>query len=172
MWFKRRRNEYGCPMCGRLPVIKAWQTEKYHESRKVRTTLTVYRLQCPRGHISTSWFSHAALASSGKNSWTSTRGRIRNERVSVLSNPSASAQHGCDRIRCQRDQPPARHRQAARARHRIPPAPTRRPSATGYGTANANLTHTLYWTSRPTVANKGLRQQDQTHPKRNQGANT
>lgn len=63
MWFKRRRNEYGCPMCGRLPVIKASQTEKYHESRKVRTTLTVYRLQCPRGHISTSWFSHAALAS-------------------------------------------------------------------------------------------------------------
>lgn len=63
MWFKRRRNEYGCPMCGRLPVIKASQTEKYHESRKVRTTLTVYRLQCSRGHISTSWFSHAALAS-------------------------------------------------------------------------------------------------------------
>lgn len=60
---KRRRNEYGCPMCGRLPVIKASQTEKYHESRKVRTTLTVYRLQCSRGHISTSWFSHAALAS-------------------------------------------------------------------------------------------------------------
>lgn len=56
-------NEYGCPMCGRLPVIKASQTEKYHESRKVRTTLTVYRLQCSRGHISTSWFSHAALAS-------------------------------------------------------------------------------------------------------------
>lgn len=46
-----------------IPVIKASQTEKYHESRKVRTTLTVYRLQCPRGHISTSWFSHAALAS-------------------------------------------------------------------------------------------------------------
>lgn len=44
-------------------VIKASQTEKYHESRKVRTTLTVYRLQCSRGHISTSWFSHAALAS-------------------------------------------------------------------------------------------------------------
>lgn len=63
MWFKRRRNEYGYPMCGRLPVIKASQTEKYHESRKVRTTLTVYRLQCSRGHISTSWFSHAALAS-------------------------------------------------------------------------------------------------------------
>lgn len=63
MWFKRKYNEYGCPMCGRLPVIKASQTEKYHESRKVRTTLTVYRLQCPRGHISTSWFSHAALAS-------------------------------------------------------------------------------------------------------------
>lgn len=28
MWFKRKYNEYGCPMCGRLPVIKAWQTEK------------------------------------------------------------------------------------------------------------------------------------------------
>lgn len=55
MWFKRKYNEYGCPMCGRLPVIKASQTEKYHESRKVRTTLTVYRLQCPRGHISTSY---------------------------------------------------------------------------------------------------------------------
>nr|DAV66304.1 MAG TPA: Protein involved in formate dehydrogenase formation [Bacteriophage sp.] len=63
MWFKRRRNEYGCPMCGRLPVIKASQTEKYHESRKVRTTLTVYRLRCPRGHISTSWFSYPAYAS-------------------------------------------------------------------------------------------------------------
>lgn len=61
--YQRKYNEYGCPMCGRLPVIKASQTEKYHESRKVRTTLTVYRLQCPRGHISTSWFSHAALAS-------------------------------------------------------------------------------------------------------------
>lgn len=35
----------------------------YHESRKVRTTLTVYRLQCPRGHISTSWFSYPAYAS-------------------------------------------------------------------------------------------------------------
>lgn len=22
MWFKRKHNEYGCPMCGRLPVIK------------------------------------------------------------------------------------------------------------------------------------------------------
>ena len=61
MWFKRKHNEYGCPMCGRLPVIKALQTEKYHESRKVKTT--VYRLQCPKGHISTSWFIHAALAS-------------------------------------------------------------------------------------------------------------
>lgn len=64
MWFKRKRNEYGCPMCGRLPVIKGAKTRKYHESRKVTTTLTVYRLQCPRGHISTSWFSYPALASS------------------------------------------------------------------------------------------------------------
>lgn len=63
MWVKRKHNEYGCPMCGRLPVIKALQTEKYHESRKVKTLLTVYRLQCPRGHIPTSWFSQPALAS-------------------------------------------------------------------------------------------------------------
>lgn len=21
MWFKRKHNEYGCPMCGRLPVM-------------------------------------------------------------------------------------------------------------------------------------------------------
>ena len=63
MWFKRKHNEYGCPMCGRPPVIKAWQTDKYNESRKVKTLLTVYRLQCPRGHISTSWFVHADIAS-------------------------------------------------------------------------------------------------------------
>lgn len=63
MWFKRKHNEYGCPMCGRLPVIKGAETRKYHESRKVTTKLTVYRLQCPRGHISTSWFSYPAYAS-------------------------------------------------------------------------------------------------------------
>lgn len=37
-----------------------------HECETVRdnpSSDTVYRLQCPRGHISTSWFSHAALAS-------------------------------------------------------------------------------------------------------------
>lgn len=64
MWFKRKHNEYGCPMCGKLPIIKGDETRKYHESRKVMTTLTIYRLQCPRGHISTSWFSYPALASS------------------------------------------------------------------------------------------------------------
>lgn len=48
-------------MCGRLPVIKGAETREYHESRK--TTLTIYRLQCPLGHISTSWFSYPALAS-------------------------------------------------------------------------------------------------------------
>ena len=63
MWFKRTHNEYGCPMCGRPPVIKAWQTDKYNESRKVKTLLTVYRLQCSKGHISTSWFSRPSLAS-------------------------------------------------------------------------------------------------------------
>ena len=63
MWLTRKHHEYGCPMCGRLPVIKALQTDKYNESRKVKTLLTVYRLQCPRGHISTSRFSHADIAS-------------------------------------------------------------------------------------------------------------
>lgn len=63
MWLARKHHEYGCPMCGRLPVIKAGKTEKYHESRKVTTLLTVYRLQCPRGHISTSWFSYPEYAS-------------------------------------------------------------------------------------------------------------
>lgn len=53
MLFARKHHEYGCPMCGRLPVIKALQTEKYNESRKVKTLLTVYRLECPRGHIAT-----------------------------------------------------------------------------------------------------------------------
>ncbi len=63
MWFKRKHNEYGCPMCGSLPVIKGDKTIEYHESCKVTTTLTIYRLQCPRGHISTNWFSYPAYAS-------------------------------------------------------------------------------------------------------------
>lgn len=75
MWFKRRRNEYGCPMCGRLPVIKASQTEKYHESRKVRTTLTVYRLQCPRGHI----YQLVQPRRTRKQAVERTRGRVQGE---------------------------------------------------------------------------------------------
>lgn len=63
MWFKRKHNEYGCPMCGRLPVIKEAEKREYHESRKVTTTITIYRLQCSRGHISTSWFSYPEYAS-------------------------------------------------------------------------------------------------------------
>lgn len=27
MWFKRRRNEFGCPMCGRLPKIVKSHTQ-------------------------------------------------------------------------------------------------------------------------------------------------
>lgn len=27
MWFKREYSEYGCPMCGRLPVLAEGQTE-------------------------------------------------------------------------------------------------------------------------------------------------
>lgn len=57
MWFKRRRNEFGCPMCGRLPKIVKSHTQDGDYIK------SIYRLQCPRGHISTSWFSHAALAS-------------------------------------------------------------------------------------------------------------
>lgn len=63
MWFKRKRNEYGCPMCGRLPVIKEGETEKYCETLKVVETITIYRLQCPRQHLSTSWYSDPMGAS-------------------------------------------------------------------------------------------------------------
>lgn len=47
MWFKRKHNEYGCPMRGRLPVIKEGETEKYHETLKAVETITIYRLQYP-----------------------------------------------------------------------------------------------------------------------------
>lgn len=40
MWFKRKHNEYGCPMCGRPPASKEAETRKYDESRKVTTGLT------------------------------------------------------------------------------------------------------------------------------------
>lgn len=57
MWFKRKHTEYGCPMCGRLPkIIKdITQTGVYLKS--------IYRLQCPRKHISTCWFSYPDDAS-------------------------------------------------------------------------------------------------------------
>lgn len=63
MWFKRKHNEYGCPMCGRPPVIKEGKTEKYHEALKIVKTITIYRLQCPREHLATSWYSDPADAS-------------------------------------------------------------------------------------------------------------
>lgn len=63
MWFKRRRNEYGCPMCGRLPVLAEGQTEKYYETLKAVKTTTIYRLQCPRKHLSTNWYSDPMDAS-------------------------------------------------------------------------------------------------------------
>lgn len=63
MWFKRKHNEYGCPMCGRLPVIKEGETEKYHETLKGVGTITIYRLQCPRKHLSTNWYSDPMGAS-------------------------------------------------------------------------------------------------------------
>lgn len=63
MWFKRKHNEYGCPMCGRLPVLAEGQTEKYYETLKAVKTTTIYRLQCPRKHLSTNWYSDPMDAS-------------------------------------------------------------------------------------------------------------
>lgn len=63
MWFKREYSEYGCPMCGRLPVIKEGETEKYCETLKAVETITIYRLQCPRNHLSTNWYSDPMGAS-------------------------------------------------------------------------------------------------------------
>lgn len=57
MCFRRKHNEYGCPMCGRLPVLTEGRTDKYNETLKAVETVTIYRLQCPRKHISTSWYS-------------------------------------------------------------------------------------------------------------------
>lgn len=48
MWFKRKYNEYGCPMCDRLPVLVEGQTDKYYETLKTVGTTTIYRLQCPQ----------------------------------------------------------------------------------------------------------------------------
>lgn len=51
MWFKRRRNEFGCPMCGRLPKIVKSHTQDGDYIK------SIYRLQCPRKHLSTNWYS-------------------------------------------------------------------------------------------------------------------
>lgn len=53
----------GCPMCGRLPVLAEGQTEKYYETLKAVKTITIYRLQCPRKHLSTNWYSDLGSAS-------------------------------------------------------------------------------------------------------------
>lgn len=80
MWFKREYSGYGCPMCGRLPVLAEGQTEKYCETLKAVKTTTMYRLQCPRKHLSTNWYSDLGVqASTGNTSLTNTRGRTRNE---------------------------------------------------------------------------------------------
>lgn len=63
MWFKREYSEYGCPMCGRLPVLAEGQTEKYCETLKAVKTTTMYRFQCPRKHLSTNWYSDLGGAS-------------------------------------------------------------------------------------------------------------
>ncbi len=56
MCFRRKHNEYGCPMCGRLPVLVEGETEKYCETCKAVATTTIYRLQCPGRHLSTNWY--------------------------------------------------------------------------------------------------------------------
>ena len=63
MCFRRKHNEYGCPMCGRLPVLTEGRTDKYDETLKAVKTTTTYRLQCPGKHISTSWYSDPMDAS-------------------------------------------------------------------------------------------------------------
>ena len=57
MWFKRRRNEFGCPMCGRLPKIVKSHTQDGDYIK------SIYRLQCPRKHLSTNWYSDPMDAS-------------------------------------------------------------------------------------------------------------
>ena len=58
MLFARKHHEYGCPMCGRLPVIKEGETEKYHETIEAVKTITIYR-----NHLSTNWYSDPMNAS-------------------------------------------------------------------------------------------------------------
>jgi len=50
-------------MCGRLPVLTEGNTEKYYETHKAVETITIYRLQCPRKHLSTNWYSDPKVAS-------------------------------------------------------------------------------------------------------------
>lgn len=57
MWFKRKYNEYGCPMCGRLPKIVKSHTQDGDYIK------SIYRLQCPRKHLSTNWYSDTMDAS-------------------------------------------------------------------------------------------------------------
>lgn len=57
MWFKRRRNEFGCPMCGRLLKIVKSHTQDGDYIK------SIYRLQCPRKHLSTNWYSDPLDAS-------------------------------------------------------------------------------------------------------------
>lgn len=39
------------------------ETEKYHETLKAVETITIYRLQYPRNHLSTNWYSDPMCAS-------------------------------------------------------------------------------------------------------------
>lgn len=52
MWsFTRRRNRYGCPMCGRNPRIEENWTQTGSDGWMVH----IYALQCPRKHCGTAW---------------------------------------------------------------------------------------------------------------------
>ena len=63
MLFARKHNEYGCTMCGRLPVIKQAKSKHIDDIRNVTRVEVLYRLQCPRRHISSNWTDHPSYAS-------------------------------------------------------------------------------------------------------------
>ena len=75
MWFTRKRSEYGCPVCGRLPKIIRSLSERGYEF------ISIYRLKCPRNHTSTGWFDSPRSATlQWKDIVDEYKGRKRNER--------------------------------------------------------------------------------------------
>lgn len=80
MWFKREYSGYGCPMCGRLPVLAEGQTEKYCETLKAVKTQPCTGSNVPEStSLQTGTATLWVQASTGNTSLTNTRGRTRNE---------------------------------------------------------------------------------------------